>query len=103
MTRCNGSLRHVDCAEAVVVLASGVYLEFRLDPKKEAVTRNLIETKRYRLGVPPRTSILVDGDVYQETRVAVVEAIRAHRAKVYLPPALREVHRQPYQFLLPLK
>ena len=91
MTKCQGSLRHVDCAEAVVVLSSGVYLEFRLDPKKEAVTRNLIETKRYRLGVPPRTSILVDGHVYQETRKAVVEAIRTHRAKMYLPPALRAI------------
>ena len=93
MTKYCGSLQRVDCAEAVVVLASGIYLEFRLDPKKEAVTGNLMETRRYRLGVPPRTSILVDGDVYQETREAVVEAIKSHRAEMYLPPALRVVCR----------
>ena len=100
MTKYLGSIRRVDCAEAVVVLASGVYLEFRLDPKMEAVTRNLIETKRYRMGVPSRTSILVDGYIYHQVKQEIVKAIKAHRAKMQLPPALRAVSCHPYQLSL---
>lgn len=86
MTKTLGSLRRVDCVEAEVVLASGVYLVFRLDTLKRATVRNLIEVSRRKIGAQPRESILVDGGTYLAVKRGVLAAILAHRAKMALPP-----------------
>jgi len=86
MTKKLGSLRRVDCVEAEVVLASGVYLVFRLDTGKTPSVRNLIEVSRSRKGARPRESILVDGGTYLAVKRGVLQAILAHRAKMNLPP-----------------
>jgi hypothetical protein len=81
-----GSLRRVDCVEAEVVLASGVYLVFRLDTAKSAEVRNVIEVSRTRMGARPRESIQIDSVTYLAVKRGVLEAILAHRAKMHLPP-----------------
>ena len=105
MTKNLGSLRRVDCVEAEVVLASGVYLIFRLDTAKEPCVRNLIEVSRSRQNMRPRESIVVDAWVYLETKRAVVKAILAHRQKMRLPPPPSKPRRRgtEHQYILPLR
>jgi len=103
-TRTLGSLRRVDCVEAEVVLACGVYLTFRLDYAKPPEARHLVEVSRSRKGARPRESIPVDAYTYLETKRAVVKAIAGHREKMRLPPPQpRVVNKRPeFQYRLPI-
>ncbi len=85
MKKTIGSLRRVDCIEADVVLASGVYLTFKLDVSRVATVGNLVEVKRWRMHMQPRQSILVDAYTLQRARRAAFDAIMSHRAKMRLP------------------
>ena len=97
-----GNLRRVDCVGAEVVLASGVYLTFRLDYRKSPEVRHLVEVSRSRKGARPRESILVDAHTYLETKRGVVKAIAAHREKMRLPPPRPTVVNRPgFQYRLP--
>lgn len=96
-----GSLRRVDCVEAEVVLASGVYLTFRLDTARAATVGNLVEIKRYRLHMQPRQSILVNAYVLQKVRKAAFNAIMSHRGNMSLPAPKPIRPPKPYQPKLP--
>ena len=96
-----GSLRRVDCIEAEVVLASGVYLTFRLDASRAATVGNLVEVRRSRMDMQPRESILVDARILQKARAAAFDAIIAHRTKMHLPAPKPVRPPKPYQPKLP--
>lgn len=104
MTKTLGNLRRVDCVEAEVVLACGVYLTFRLDTRKAPGVRNLVEVSRTRMGMRPRESILIDGGTYLAVKRGVLAAILAHRAKMALPPPKPQAVRvtPEHQYRLPL-
>ena len=95
-----GTIRSTNCVEAEVVLASGVYLTFRLDAGKSTLN-NLIEVKRFRLHMQPRESILVDAYVLGKARRAALDAILAHRRAMHLPVPRQERKRNAFQ--LPFK
>ena len=95
-----GSIRRVDCVEAEVVLASGIYLVFRLAVTNEPTLRNLIEVNRMRKGVPPRTMFPIDGILYGWVRRGVLRAILEHRAKMHLPERVRSKPDEHFQLSL---
>ena len=59
---------NVNRVEAEVVLASGVYLSFRLKPGREPAVRNLVEVDRYRAHAPRHTFIPVDAGTYDKVK-----------------------------------
>lgn len=98
MTKILGSLRRADCAEAEVVLATGVYLTFRLETWKSPTKWNLVEVNRARKGSKHGDSILVDAGLLRSARQEAYRAIMAHRATMgRLPPPIEERYRKPHQ------
>jgi hypothetical protein len=92
-----GSLRRCDRAEAEVVLASGVYITFRLETWKAPGQQNLVEVLRTRKGAARGDSILVDARELQAARHEAFRAIMAHRATMLLPPPPVELRFRPRQ------
>ena len=82
-----GTIRRSDCVHCELVLASGVYLTFRLDVRTTSLNY-LVEVKRERKCMRPREVILVDAHTLRLARKAALRSILAHRAKMHLP-ALR--------------
>lgn len=102
MSKPLGSIRRVDCVEAEVVLANGIYLSFRLSSEFSDVG-HLQETRRTRMGATPRQSILIDARFLQVVRREVVKRILAHRAAMNLRPAPKQPNRKEHQFSLVLR
>lgn len=94
-----GSLRRCDCGDAEIVLATGVYLTFRLTRNAKPVPQNLIETSRRRMGVPQGIAIAVPGILLQHARREAFRAIMAHRTAMRLPDIS---YRRPEQLRFPL-
>ena len=84
-----GSIRRSDCVEAELVLASGVYLTFRLAAGKSSLN-SLIEVKRTRRYMRPRESIRVDAHMLQKARRAALDAILAHRQAMHMHAPLKQ-------------
>src|SRR5690349_2759515 len=78
-----GTIRRTDCVEAELVLASGVYLTFRL-PADRTVINSLIEVQRSTKSMRPRESILVDAHTLQLARKAAFDAILRHRSSMHI-------------------
>lgn len=98
MTKILGSLRRADWTEAEIVLATGVYLTFRLDPNKQPYRHNLVEVKRARMGSRHGDKIDVDKWLLQSARKEAHRAILAHRATIIrLPDPIEERYRKPHQ------
>lgn len=91
-----GSIRRADCVEAELVLASGVYLTFRLDTSKVDL-RSLVEVKRTRAHARHHESILIDARLLQAARRAALDAILKHRKAMHLKAAVLPRERRPVQ------
>jgi len=91
-----GSIRRTDCTEAQIVLASGVYLTFRLAADRNTL-QSLIEVDRRRMHMRPRESILVDARLLTEARRAAFDAILKHRAAMRLRTVKEKFGSRPYQ------
>jgi hypothetical protein len=98
MTKILGSLRRSSFTEAEVVLATGVYLTFRLDANKQPFKENLVEVKRFRMGSAPGDFIVVDPRLLRSARQEACRAIIAHRATIIrLPEPVEQRYRKPHQ------
>ena len=84
-----GNLRRVDCVEAEVVLNNGVYLVFRLDPKKSPELRNL------KFIVEGHT----DGSMKGQVPKSMVQELSLNRANAVKEAIVRKfASLQPNQF-----
>lgn len=100
MTKNLGSIRRVDCVEAELVTADGVYLSFRLPPEKRTLN-HLVEVRRSRLNMRQRESILVDAHTLGLARRAALEAILRHRVAMHLLPRVdAPQEKRPFQLRL---
>ncbi|NBV76800.1 hypothetical protein EBR66_01405 [bacterium] len=74
------SVRRVDRVSAEIVLSNGVYLTFQVAHRMPVALENLIEVRRFRFGMQPGESILLNAHQYAEIRRCVVLVINEYRA-----------------------
>jgi hypothetical protein len=96
-----GSLRTVNLVEAYIVLASGVYITFRL-AKDRTLQQHLVEVDRTRV-MGQKMNLEIHPTVYREIRAAAFQAIMRHRSHFRLPaPPIEHRYTKPHQLQLPL-
>lgn len=87
-----GGIRSVNCTEAVISLATGVILTFRIGIEHRSL-RHCIEVNRTRRFAKPRESILVDAHTLQLARSTALDVILKHRKRMQLSEPVKVAQR----------
>lgn len=72
-------------SEATVWLTTGEKLTFHCEAARLAITRNVVEVRREKVGVPHRTFIPIAARVLSAIKREVANAIRKYRSQFLFP------------------